>query len=459
MNNQIYTTISIIARYWFVLLGGYTMVRLLIAPDNKDIKKMNRNFMQSGVLVVLCAFTLTTFAILSCFEKKQFDMAVFFIGIDLVGIIIVQQLIFMILFKGSDPFLSLTANMLMVIGAIMLQRLDPDAAMRQLGWIALGNAAMLVLAIIVNVGCIKRYAAIVIMGLAIGLLVLPFFFGVETSGAYNWVNVKGYTFQPSEIVKILIVFMMAYLYRTPRLLGKSIPGFTGIGVLILLVVIQRDLGAALIYFCIFLCLYYIATTDVLAVIFTFVAGSVGAVLGYSFFDHVKVRLIAWENPFGGEIEYNAGYQIAQSLITIVSGGWFGTGLGLGMPYSVPAARTDFIFSAICEEMGIIFGIFIMILFMLIIQRTSDIAQKAENQYDLLIIMGSSIAIVIQAFIIIGGVTKFIPLTGVTVPFVSYGGTSMLVCFAFLGMIQGTATKIEKQQQRANKEEMREQIKK
>ena len=210
----------------------------------------------------------------------------------------------------------------------------------------------------------------------------------------------------------------------PRI--RRLPVFIFMAAVVLMVVLQKDLGAAFLYFSLFLFLYYIATTDLLVTICTGLLASVGAVLSYFLFGHVRVRIAAWRNPWA-DIE-NKGYQIAQSLIAIASGGWVGLGLGLGSPYVIPASRTDFIFAAICEEMGILVGVALIGLYMLVMIRGISIAMAAREPGETLLAMGASISLAIQSFTIIGGVVKFIPLTGVTMPFVSYGGSSMLAKF-------------------------------
>jgi len=203
-------------------------------------------------------------------------------------------------------------------------------------------------------------------------------------------------------------------------------------------VLQKDLGAAFLYFCLFVSLYYIATSDLLITCCTTLLASLGAVISYFLFGHVRVRIAAWRNPWA-DIE-NKGYQIAQSLIAIASGGWVGLGLGLGSPHVIPASRTDFIFAAICEEMGILVGIALIGLYMLIMLRGISTALAAREPGDSLLAMGAAVSLAIQSFTIIGGVVKFIPLTGVTMPFVSYGGSSMLVSFGLIGIIEAIASK-------------------
>ena len=244
--------------------------------------------------------------------------------------------------------------------------------------------------------------------------------------------------QPSEFVKIILVFVLSAELKQKKSRVKRLPVFIFTAIVILMVVLQKDLGAAFLYFCLFVFLYYIATSDLLVTGCAGLLASIGAVASYFLFGHVRVRIAAWRNPWA-DIE-NKGYQIAQSLIAIASGGWVGLGLGLGSPQVIPASRTDFIFAAICEEMGILVGIALIGLYMLIMLRGISTALEAHEPGDALLAMGAAVSLAIQSFTIIGGVVKFIPLTGVTMPFVSYGGSSMLVSFGLIGIIQGVAQK-------------------
>src|SRR5690606_37906435 len=185
-------------------------------------------------------------------------------------------------------------------------------------------------------------------------------------------------------------------------------------------------------------IYPIATSDMLLTTAVAGAGVGGAILSYYLFSHVKVRVEAWKNPWAN-IE-DRGYQIAHALIAIGSGGLVGAGLGLGIPYIIPASKTDLIFAAICEEMGILVGLMIIGFYGMLAVRGAVIAMNAENKLDALLAMGATVSLSLQSFVIIGGVIKLIPLTGVTMPFVSYGGSSMVVSFAMIGIIEGVAIK-------------------
>ncbi|HPR77619.1 MAG TPA: FtsW/RodA/SpoVE family cell cycle protein, partial [Candidatus Limiplasma sp.] len=166
-------------------------------------------------------------------------------------------------------------------------------------------------------------------------------------------------------------------------------------------------------------------------------GAGASVLGYKMFIDVRVRVAIWQNPW---MYYEkSGYQIAQVLMAIASGGLFGVGLGLGAPRVIPVYFTDCIFAVICEQFGIIFGILVLVMYVILILRGASIALRARRGFMGLLAMGATVMLGVQTFVIIGGVLKLIPLTGVTMPFVSYGGTSMVSCMAMIGLIQGVAS--------------------
>ena len=276
----------------------------------------------------------------------------------------------------------------------------------------------------------------ILMALGCILLLLPIIFGKEIFGARNWISIKGYNIQPSEFVKIILIFVYALWFREDNKFRDHLPAYIFTGLTVLLVVLQRDLGAALLYFYIFIFVYYVATSDWIMVLLAGGAATLGSIMSYHLFSHIRVRVEAWKNPWR-DIE-NKGYQIAHSLMAISSGGLIGTGLGLGSPQVVPAFKTDFIFATICEEFGIIAGFCVIGLYAMIAIRGVSIALRSKEPYKALLAFGATVALTLQAFTIIGGVIKMIPLTGVTMPFVSYGGSSMVTSLALVGVLEGVA---------------------
>ena len=216
---------------------------------------------------------------------------------------------------------------------------------------------------------------------------------------------------------------------------------------------STDLGAALIFFIVYLIMLYVATRQPLYALAGLAAGCLAAVAGYFLFSHIRVRVEAWQDPFAAYS--GGGYQIAQSLFAIGTGGWFGTGLFQGQPDTIPVAETDFIFSAVTEEMGVIFGLCLVLVCVSCYVMFLNIAMELRNQFYKLVALGLGTCYIFQVFLQIGGVTKFIPLTGLTLPFVSYGGSSMLSTMIMFGIIQGLYIVREDEEARIERKRERE----
>lgn len=386
--------------------------------------------------------------LLSIRETTTIDLNVVILAVLAATIFLFQYLLLKVTFKGLDRSLLLIVDTLFVLGLIMLQRLSPDLAMNQVEWFGVGCVAIVAFIIIATrmKSGEKLIYPLMVSGLI--LLALPLIFGEIIGGAKNWIFIpiggKKFGFQPSELVKIILIFVFAIEFSQKKTFKERLPvfGFTAIAMLIL--VFSRDLGGALHFFAVFMFIYPIATSDILLTLSAAGAGAAGAIFSYYKFSHVKVRVEAWKNPWAA-IE-DKGYQIAHALIAIGSGGLVGAGLGLGIPYIIPASKTDLIFAAICEEMGILVGLMVIGFYALMAVRGAYIAMNSTSKLDALLAMGATISLAVQSFVIIGGVIKLIPLTGVTMPFVSYGGSSMAASFAMIGIIEGVAIKTYKLEQ-------------
>jgi len=432
-----YEILALTLRYWFVLLIVYIFVRSFLATWRRLI---SRNYLYNestgNIPFILVLFALSSMILLALGDN--INLLIIVLGVLISAAFLFQYLFISYFFAGVDKYLLLMVDTLCIVGFVMLQRLNPDLAFRQVEWFLMGSIIMLFF--IIYTKYFKHWARLnyLLMAIGCGLLLLTLIIGKEVGGARNWITIGKYNVQPSEFVKIILVFVLSAELKQPKSRIKRLPVFIFMALVILMVVLQKDLGAAFLYFCLFVSLYYIATSDLLITCCTTLLASLGAVISYFLFGHVRVRIAAWRNPWA-DIE-NKGYQIAQSLIAIASGGWVGLGLGLGSPNVIPASRTDFIFAAICEEMGILVGIALIGLYMLIMLRGISTALAAREPGDSLLAMGAAVSLAIQSFTIIGGVVKFIPLTGVTMPFVSYGGSSMLVSFGLIGIIEAIASK-------------------
>ena len=322
-----------------------------------------------------------------------------------------------------------------MVGFIMLTRLSYEKAIRQYAIAICASVITIVIPVLIRkVRSLRRltwlYAMIGIVGLAAVTI-----FGSTSYGAKISVTIGGlFSIQPSEFVKILFVFFVAgMLYKNTDFKTVCITTIVA-AVHVLILVASRDLGGALIFFVTYLVLIYVSTRNPGYMFLGLGGGCVGAVIAYHLFGHVRQRVSAWRNPMA--VYQNEGYQIVQSLFAIGTGGWFGMGLCQGSPEKIPVVKNDFIFSAICEEMGGIFAICLILVCTSFFLMIVTIALKIRNPFYKLIALGLGTEYAFQVFLTIGGVTKFIPMTGVTLPLVSYGGSSVMCTILMLAIIQG-----------------------
>ncbi|MBQ3615101.1 MAG: FtsW/RodA/SpoVE family cell cycle protein, partial [Anaerotignum sp.] len=279
-----------------------------------------------------------------------------------------------------------------------------------------------------------------------GLLLCTRLFGISKGGSTNWLSFGigpiDITFQPSEIAKFLFVFYLASVFRKRVDWKQFLTTAILSAGLVFLLVLQKDLGSALIFFMTYMVMLYIATSNEFLFLIGMGAASGAAAVAYKLFSHVRVRVAAWQNPWA-DID-TGGYQIVSSLFAITTWGLFGSGLTKGMPRSIPVVESDMIFAAICEEFGAIFGMGVIGIFIMILFRGVRIALDCDRRYYSILAIGVTTMISFQAFIILGGVIKLIPLTGVTLPFVSYGGSSVLVSLMMIGLLQWVCVYCEQQ---------------
>ena len=324
--------------------------------------------------------------------------------------------------------------MLLTIGLLILTRISYNKAMRQF-YIVMGSVAvtMVVPLIISRIRFFEKFKWLYV-GTGIFSLAAVLLFSTVINGSKINITISNYTFQPSEYVKIIFVFAIAsILARNHHLKAIIISAIVAL-VHMLLLVASKDLGSAIIFFIVYFSMLYAATRNVSYYVIGLLAGALGAYGGYRMFSHVRVRVTAFLDPIGNITD--AGYQIAQSLFAIGTGGWLGMGIGQGAPSTIPVVAADFIFSAICEELGVVFGMCLVLLCLSCFVMFMNIAMKFEDPFFKLVALGLSVAYIFQVFLTIGGVVKFIPLTGVTLPLVSYGGTSVAVTCCVFAVIQG-----------------------
>jgi cell division protein FtsW (lipid II flippase) len=377
----------------------------------------------------------------------------FFLGV-LIGLYVLAHIGVRRLAPRADGTLLPLAAMLNGIGFITITRIDRDAsdqlAPAQAVWTMVGVLAFIgTLALVRRTAVLERYRyTFLFLGLIALLLPLVPALGTEINGARLWVRLGPINFQPGEAAKVLlVVFFAAYLVDkrevlregSRRIAGMRIPAAKHLGPLllawgfsILVMVQQKDLGSSLLFFAVFAVMLYMATERtayLLAGLGMFVTG---AAIAYQLFGHVQERVSVWTDPWS--VSGTDGFQIVQSLFALGTGGFAGTGLGLGSPETIPNAATDFVFSAIGEELGLLGTVAILIGFLLFVAAGFRIAVQADRPFPKLFAAGLTSIIGIQTFVILGGVTRLIPLTGVTLPFVSYGGSSLIANFIVLALL-------------------------
>ena len=336
----------------------------------------------------------------------------------------------------EDGNVLLLNNMLMcmAVGFIMITRLDFDLAIKQVIIAAVTSVILLVIP-----GYSSKFKYIekgtwIYAGLGFISLLIVFLIGTISGGAKLSVSIFGYSFQPSEFVKILFVFFVAGILSKSTDLVHVIIATAVAAAHVLLLVMSTDLGAALIFFVTYLAMLFVATKSWIWLTLGLGSGALASVIAYKMFYHIQVRITAWLDPLS-TIE-NEGYQISQAMFAIGAGGWFGEGLGKGMPYKIPVVEKDFIFAAITEEFGVLFAICLVLVALTNFLMMLNISMQIKDKNIRLIALGLGVTYGFQMFLNIGGVTRFIPSTGVTLPLISYGGTSMVANLVVFTLIQG-----------------------
>ena len=404
------------------------------------IKK--QNYKTPAFLLVL----MNLFGFGHLYFANDFNINIIYVGLGILGLFLLMYTVIIICRMG-DKFILPMACMLITMGIILLCRINIEYGIKQIMWVAIGGCVFFAAYFIYyNITFWDKLWLLYFIGGTL-LFLATLTLGKTVNGSKNWIEIGSFAFQPSEITKILfIMFLSCYFskawtkpfFKLPPKLISWLVTYLFIGFLVL----QRDWGTILVLFSIYIFMLYVYEPDYKFLALNVGAAAIVAVLGYHFLHHIQVRVSTWLNPWD-DIS-NTGYQITQSLFAIASGGYFGRGIGNGSPNYIPEVHSDFIFAAICEEMGVFGGAAIIILFFLVAYRCFKISVITNNVYDKALSFGLTVMFAIQTFIIVGGVTKMIPLTGITLPFVSYGGTSIVVSFASLGIIQAISAKVDRE---------------
>lgn len=419
-----------------------------------------------GLLLLAVVVVIAADAIVDANVHGHIDLDVLSYGAGFAGMWLVAHAVVRWVAPYADPVIMPIAALLNGLGLVLIHRLDlaNEARARQLGeqspspdarlqvmWTAIGLVLFAaVLLIIRNHRVLARYGYTV--GLAgLGLLVLPAVLPArfsEVNGARIWILVGGFSIQPGEFAKLaLMVFFAAYLVEkrdvlslaSRRFLGLYLPRGRDLGPVLVawlaslaVLVRETDLGTSLLFFAMFVVMLYVATERTSWLVIGLLLFAAGAFTAYHLFAHVQERVTIWLHPF--RFQADQGYQLVQALFGMGTGGLFGTGLGQGRPETVPFANTDFILSTVGEELGMFGLVALLVLYVALVMRGFRIGMAVRDPFGKLLAAGLAVTVGLQVFIVAGGVTRLIPLTGLTTPFLSYGGSSLLANFALIALL-------------------------
>lgn len=423
--------------YYIVEFSKYAIAFLIVLYTIEAFLALGkkRNSKKTGVYVRqnIYIFMFQFLAYLSMFvQTGQVEYLFFyaFLQIALFSTIVLYQMIY----PKSNRLLVNNMCLLLSVGFIMLTRLDYDKTIKQFFIVVVGLMAALVIPFLVHKLKFIRYLKWLYGIVGISALGIVLILGQVTHGSKISYTIAGITLQPSEFVKIIFAFFIAsLLYKAASFKDVVISAvFAAIHILIL--VASRDLGSSIIFFMGYLFMVLIASRNYFYLIAGFLGGGGAAVIGYKLFSHVRVRVQAFLDPFSA-ID-NEGYQMTQSLFAIGSGKWFGMGLYQGTPSDIPFVESDFMFSAVAEELGGIFALCLILVclncFLVFLKTAMDL----QDSYYRLVACGLGVMYIFQILLTVGGGIKFIPLTGVTLPLVSYGGSSVLTTLIIFAIMQG-----------------------
>lgn len=418
-----------ISKYLIIILMALYTLQCFTVFGKKDEEARQYLFLRQNMLMFFMHFV----AFMVLYLEMSETTILLFYGAQVIYLAAVLVL-FGNIYRRASRLLINNMCMLISIGFIMLTRLSYEQSIKQFKITVLASVVALFVPVIIRKLRVitKMYWLYALVG--VGLLALVAIAATSTYGAKLSFNFGAFSIQPSEFVKIIYVFAIAGLLSHARDL-RRLAIATGLAALhVLILVVSRDLGSALIFFITYLVMIFISTRNPFYTLAGLLAGSAAAVGAYFMFSHIRVRVQAWQDPFR---DYQGGgYQICQSLFAISAGSWFGTGLCQGSPEAIPFAEQDFMFSAIAEELGSIFGICLLLVCMSCFIMFINISMQLTNRFYRLVAVGLGTTYAVQVFLTVGGGIKLIPMTGVTLPLVSYGGSSMLSTQIMFAIVQG-----------------------
>lgn len=407
-----------------------------------NAEQQEKKYIRKSVFL-LFIFSFLALSLALIFNIANISATDFYTYLTILVVIVLSTILTPKITK-ADNILLMIVNMLFAIGVAMIYRLDPSYGKRQLQFYLIGIVLFFLTFFILKVFNFWSKISLFYVVISIGLFMATLVFGSYIGGAKNWIIIGPITIQPSEFIKVPLAFFVASFYSRYNEISMKPFGRYYMNIIIYVFIgflfLQKDLGTALIFFGLMILAQFVYEKDRVLITINILAMILGSVLAYFMFGHVRIRVATWLDPWS---DINAtGYQITQALFATASGGLFGTGIGLGHPDFIPVAESDFIFSAISEEMGVFMGLAVILLFMILVYRAFKISLTQQDKFFSILAFCIGVLFAFQTFIILGGVLKLIPLTGVTLPFISQGGSSMLSGFILLGCLQYCASDIK-----------------
>ncbi len=409
-----------------------------------------RRSTEFGLIVMATLITAVAYTLASLGKNAEIPPIIVPFLVAVLGLLVIAHMANRFLAPGADGVILPLAALLNGIGYVIIARLSERLAGLQTTWTFVAIAAYVgTLLFVQRAPDLARYKWS-FLAAGVGLLMLPMVPGIGASfgGARIWVSIGPVNFQPGEFAKIaLCLFFAGFLAERRELIAAStwkvgpfhlpelqhlMPIALAWGFSVVVMVAERDLGSSLLFFTLFVVMMWVATERVSYLVIGLVLFAGAAYTAWSLFDHVKTRVSIWLNPWP---QYEGkGYQIVQSMFAFANGGISGTGLGLGSPNKIPEVKNDFIFAAVGEELGLLGATAVLMAFVLMIGAGLRVAIRADRPFEKLLATGLTTIIGMQAFIIMGGVLRVVPLTGITLPFVSYGGSSLLANYILLALL-------------------------
>lgn len=419
-----------VSKYLMIILFAlYTLECFFVFRKKNTKERREAIFRRQNIWMLL----LHLDGYLVLFDQTDNPTILLFYGVQVIFFLIVIST-YKLLYENAAQLLVNNMCMLMAIGFLILTRLSFTKAAKQFT-IAVG-AMIFALGVPFMIKKIRFIRKMTWLYAVVGLLALLIvaILGATSYGAKISYTVAGISLQPSEFVKIIFVFFVAGMFHQSNSFRQVVITTVVAAAHVIVLVASKDLGGALIFFVVYITMLYVATGNPFYFIGGLLSGSVAAAIAYRLFSHVRVRVVAWQDPIS--VIDNEGYQICQSLFAIGTGGWFGLGLNQGSPGKIPVVEQDFVFSAIAEELGGVFAICLIMVCMSCFLMFLNIAMQLKDSFYKLVALGLGITYGFQVFLTVGGVIKFIPSTGVTLPLVSYGGSSLLSTIIIFAIIQG-----------------------